>query len=89
VGVSDTVSFEGLTDGREREHDFGALQARIRMYWDGARLLAEMFVHTADDEGTNIVSYALEDAGLTLVALEQWRSRKHHHDNLWIFDRVD
>jgi len=83
-----TISFEGTTDGAESEHDFGEVHARMRLYWDGDTLVADMHVRTKDDAGTNIVRYSLEDEGRMFRVVEQARSPKYRHDNLWIFDRA-
>ncbi len=87
------VSFrlELTTDGREYEHDFGELRTRTRASWDGEALVLDSKVNigddSADDSGTNLVRYSLKNAGRTFVAVERWRTTKHSHDNVWVFDR--
>ena len=80
-GKSNTISFELTSDGKEYDQDFGELHACSRLYWDGDRLVLDMKVRINDDEGTNILWYSLEDSCRSFIAVEQWRSVKHHHDN--------
>jgi hypothetical protein len=87
-GKSNTISFELTTDGKEYEQDFGELHARSRLSWHDNRLILEMKVRINDDEGTNIDWYSMEDNGRSFIAVEQWRSVKHRHDNRWVFDRI-
>jgi hypothetical protein len=87
-GESNTISFELTTDGKEYDQDFGELHASSRLYWDDDRLVLDMKVRINDDEGTNIAWYSLGDSGCIFIAVEQWRSAKHSHDNRWVYDRV-
>lgn len=86
-GQSDTVTVELTIGAAECSRQLGGVNARLRLYWEGPELVLDSTVRTPDDEGTNVVRYALRDAGGTFVAVEQWRSARHHHDNVWVFDR--
>jgi len=89
AGQADTLTVELKTDGAESVQQFGDIQARIRLQWDGPDLVFDSAVRTPNDEGTNVVRYSLRDNGRTFVAVECVRSTKHQHDNTWVFDREE
>ena len=88
AGAPNTIGFEVTTDGKEHLLTFGDLTARVSVQWEGASLVLDSTVRSKDDEGTNIVRYALSDDGQTFIATERLESAKHRHENLWVFDRL-
>jgi hypothetical protein len=88
-GQADTLTVELKTDGSESVRQFGQIEARMRLHWDGAELVFDSAVRTPDDEGAHVVRYSLRDEGQTLVAVERVRSPKLQHDNTWVLDREE
>jgi hypothetical protein len=84
---SNTITLDLTIDGQEHVHEIGGAKARIRLSWDGDTLVGDMKVAANDDEGTNVVSYSLENGGQTLVANESFRSSKQSYDNIWVLDK--
>src|ERR1039457_60961 len=63
---SNTIAFEVTTGGKEYLLTFPGIEARVTVRWEGATLVLDSTVRTKDDEGTNVVQYALADGGNTL-----------------------
>ncbi len=84
---SNTITLDLIIDGQEHVHEIAGVKARIRLYWDEDTLVGDMKVAAADDEGTNVVPYSLDNEGETLVANERFRSTKQNYDNVWVLDK--
>lgn len=88
IGVEkDIFDQELTTDGREVTTREGKRKAVSRLSWEGAALVLTTRYSGGSGEATSEVTYRLQDDGKVLEAVERFRSPKHQHENVWIFER--
>jgi hypothetical protein len=88
IGVEkDIFDQELTTDGREVTTREGKRKAVSRLSWDGDALVYATRYSGSQGDATSEVTYRLQDDGKVLEAVERFRSPKHQHENVWIFER--
>ncbi len=86
--TDDTFSIDLTTDATEVAFNRDDVEIHARMFWDAEVLVFDSELRRAEERGTNIVRYRLDDGGTTFVAEEEMTYGGHRHRNLWIFHRL-